>query len=113
MVKFNGELIKEPIDFEVQRFKLTKSGRLASGRMTMEIKAKKRKLLFKYPVLSGPDLELIASYVDGDMPFFKVTYLENDKEQTITVYSGALSYRKFRTDGKWYWKDVSFDLIEQ
>lgn len=113
MIKFDGNLIKEPSEFGVERYKLTKSGRLASGKMTMDIVAKKRKLLFKYDVLSGPDLDIIAEYVDGDIAFFPVTYLENGREVTITVYSGAISYKKFRTDGKWYWKDVSFDLIEQ
>ena len=44
--KINGTSIKEPTDFDVEKYKLSKSGRVASGKMTMEIIAKKKKFNF-------------------------------------------------------------------
>lgn len=105
--------IKEPTDFTVSKYDLTKSGRLANGDMVIELVAKKRKFQFSYAVLSGPQLDLILSAIDTEKMLFEIQYIENNKNLSAIVYRGAVTYRKFRTDGRWYWKDVTFDLIER
>lgn len=111
--RLNGTPIKEPSELQIQEFKLTKSGRVASGKMTMDIIAKKRKFFFTYNVLSGPELDAIMAIVQDGPAFFTLQYNQNGVEKSATVYAGAPKMTKFRTDGKWYWKNVQFDLIEQ
>jgi len=113
LIKFNNDIIKEPKEFQPEWYKLTKSGRLASGRMVMDIIAKKRKFPFRYDVLNGSELDLILSYVNGDFSFFELTYEINGRIETCTVYAGALKAKKLRKGSIWYWTNVSFDLIEQ
>lgn len=110
----DGEVIKKPTAFGIERYNLTKSGRVASGRMTMDIIAQKIKFTFSYDVLSGPDLDQILRLIyNPARPFFEVTHEENGRIEKHMCYSGAPKYTKFRTDGQWYWKNVTFDLIEQ
>jgi len=109
----NGTTIKNPTEFTIQKFKLTKAGRVASGKMTMDVIAKKRKFSFVYDVLSGRDLETITGILYNDDAFYTLGYEENGEQKTATVYVGAINAQKYRADGVWYWKDVTFDLIEQ
>lgn len=116
IVTLGGKKIKEPKDLEVQRFNLTKSGRTASGLMTMDFLAKKRKFLFNYDVLSGDDLTTLLSVIDTEEMFFPIVYIDEKTEQqkSATVYVGDIAQKKFRDDKYgWYWKDVKFDLIER
>lgn len=113
IITIDGVQIKKPTDFSIEKYKLTKSGRLASGKMTMDIIAKKHKFAFSYDVLSSTQLDLIASVVDGDKAFFELVYEENNVVKTATVYAGALKAKKFREGSIWYWKNITFDLIEQ
>jgi hypothetical protein len=113
IIKLNGTTIKNPLDFSTSRYNLTKSGRVASGKMTMELIAKKRKFFFTYEVLSGADLDLILGIIDTDAMFFDITYVENNVTKSAKVYVGEIKYDKFRTDKGWYWKNVTFNLIEQ
>jgi len=111
--KINGTSIKEPTDFDVEKYKLSKSGRVASGKMTMEIIAKKKKFNFSYAVLSGTELETITDILDSNTAFYSFSFVENGDTKTYNIYPGAIKFKKFRTDGVWYWKDVQFSLIEQ
>lgn len=115
VIKLNGTTIKKPKpgDFRISKFNLTKSGRVASGKMTMDLIAKKRKFEFNYEVLSGPDLDTILGIIDTDAMFFTIDYVENSVEKSATVYCGEITAKKYRTDGVWYWKDITFNLIEQ
>ncbi len=113
-LKINGTRIKSPTGFQIERYKITKASRVASGKMTMDVIARKLKFLFNYKVLSGAEYKTILDILDTDTAFFTLEYVENDVVKTATVYSGAITANKFRTDeGAWYWKDVTFDLIEQ
>ena len=106
--------IKTPHEFRISRFNLTKAGRVASGQMVMDLIAKKRKFEFTYNILSGKEFEDILALIDANKMFFVLTYTENDIIKTATVYTGSITQDKFRSDtGAWYWKNVSFDLIEQ
>ena len=112
-LNFAQAKIRQPDDFGIEKYDLSKSGRLASGRMVMDIVAKKRKFTFAYKVISGREMDLLLSAIDTYTAFFPIVYIENGVEKSAIVYSGAKKAKKFRTDGVWYWKDFTFDLIEQ
>lgn len=111
--KLNTTTIKTPTKFSIQRYRLSKSGRIANGDMTMDIINKKRKFLLSYDVISGAELDAILDILDSDEAFCTFEYVHNGVTQTAVVYAGAIDETKFRSDGPWYWKDVSFDLIEK
>lgn len=113
LLTLNGTTIKKPNNFGIEKYNLTKAGRTADGTMHLELIAKKRKFTLSYEVLRGTELEVILGIIDGTSVFFTLTYVENNVTKTATVYSGAIKSTQFRTDGPWYWKDVTFDLIEQ
>lgn len=110
-------LIKSPPNegFKISKFRLSKLGRVASGKMTGEIlpNGKKRKFEFDYPVISGADRKVMEDFIDTDFAFFLFSYPEDNIQKTAIVYAGAPSAEKFRTDSGWYWKNFKFDLIEQ
>ena len=108
-----GQSIKQPTSFKIGSFNLTKAGRVATGDMTLEYIATKRKFYFEYDVLAGDELDIIKDIVTGSTMFFTLTYVDNGNAESATVYAGALEKEAFRNDGLWYWKEISFDLIEQ
>lgn len=117
-IKLDGVLIKQPKndDFQMNTYNLTKAGRVASGKMKMDLIAKKKKFEFKYPVISGTDMQQILSLIDGVKLFFPIEYTDTQDgaRKTATVYVGEINKVPFRTDEfGWYWKDVKFNLIEQ
>ncbi len=109
----NSVAIKNPTDFRIERYNLTKSGRVASGLMVMDLLAKKRKFLFRYKAISGTELNNILNLIDGTDIFFTLSYWENNVLKHATCYAGHIPSHLFRRDGVWYWKDVNFDLIER
>ena len=108
-----GQSIKQPKDFRIGSFTLTKAGRTADGKMQLERIAEKRKFFFEYESLRGDDLDVLKDIITGTTMFFTLTYKDNDVNESATVYAGAIEKTQFRTDGKWVWKDIAFDLIEQ
>lgn len=113
IIKINGVQIKNPTSWDVEEYKLTKAGRVASGKMVMDVVAKKRKFNLSYDVLSGKDLEMIRNILYSDDSFYTLEYEDNGQIRSAIVYVGAITRKRFRTDGVWYWKDVQFSLIEQ
>lgn len=111
--KINGTPFKTPSQFHIEKYNLTKAGRVATGDMKMDLVAKKRKFLFRYTVISGTDLNAILNLIDTDEMFFTLSYDENGTTKTAICYAGHIPARLFRTDGVWYWREVNFDLIEQ
>lgn len=119
MIKVNGVKIKEPKALNITRYKLTKSGRVANGDMTMDLVAKKFKLILSYEVISGRDFQKIIDLVDGTKMFFEVQFTDIVGQiKTITCYCGDIPYDKFRhgydngLDG-YYWRNVEISLIER
>jgi hypothetical protein len=109
----DGTTIKTPNHFEISRFNLTKSGRVASGKMTMEIIAQKRKFQFEYASMTGTELQNIINLIyNPAKPFFTLGYTENGIAKTAVVYSGEIPATLLRSD-IWQWTDVKFALIEQ
>jgi hypothetical protein len=111
--KLGGLYIKKPSEIKFGRYNLTKSGRVASGDMRLDIKTTKRKFELLYAVLSGTQYDHLENLLFGGSNFFTFEYVQGDQIKTATVYSGALNGTPFRTDGIWYYKDISFALIEQ
>lgn len=111
--KINGTTIRTPTEFHIERYNLTKAGRVANGTMHMDLIAKKRKFLFRYTVISGTDMNTILSLIDGTNMFFTLSYVENGTTKTAVCYAGHIPTERFRTDGVWYWKNMDFDLIER
>lgn len=116
VIKIDGVQIKNPKDFNIERYNLTKSGRVTSGIMTMDLVAKKRKFNLTYEVISGKHLNEILNLIDTDKMFFQLEYPDiNGVQSTCTVYAGAIPsdyYRYGKLTGE-YWKNVSFSLIQQ
>lgn len=117
LLRINGVDIKRPSDLQFSRYNLTKSGRVASGKMVMDLVAKKRKFFFTYDAISSKDMELIYSLIDGKEMFFQLTYTENNFVKEAQVYVGEIQAARFRvadpTTKMWYWKNFTFNLIEQ
>lgn len=110
----DGVVVKQPSELGLETYNLTKSGRVASGKMTMDLVAKKRKFLFKYDVMSGDEYDLLTSVIDSNQMFFNLIYEDNGRVRSCIVYAGAIKRDRFRTGANdWYFKNVAFDLIEQ
>ena len=114
LLTLGGVTIKKPNDFQIEFYYLSKAGRTADGTMQIDKIADKRKFLFKYESIKGSNLIAIRNILEGSNAFFTLTYTDTDISKSAVVYVGAIKKAQFRTDtGAWYWKDVSFDLIEQ
>jgi hypothetical protein len=112
-IKLGGKSIKQPFPFTIERYNITKAGRVASGLMTLDLVAKKRKFLFRYSSISGSDMNTILSVIDTNDMFFTISYEENGVAKSATVYAGHIPSELVRSGSEWYWKDVNFDLIER
>lgn len=112
-LKINGVSIKEPSSLKIERYNLTKAGRVSSGKMTLELVAKKRKFFLEYEAISGAELKKILDLIDGTQMFFTVEYEDYDGWKSAVCYAGAIPTEYFRKNMGWYWKGVNFDLIEQ
>lgn len=114
-IRLNDVVIKQPLDFEMSWFNLTKSDRVASGDMVMDFIAKKRKFQFSYDVMSGVERKVIFDIINTNVMFFTIKYVDDMTlvDSQATVYVGEITHKRFRTDGVWYWKDVKFNLIER
>ena len=116
-IVINGTTIRTPDNFRISKFNLTKSGRIASGKMTMDLIAKKVKLFLTYRGITGLDLDTILDEIDTEEEFFTVQYY--DKRGTAhskTFYSGeipATLHSRGLGDDDDVWKDVELHFIEQ
>ena len=111
----NGVAIKRPSNFKIERYNITKSSRLASGKMSMELIAKKRKFFCTWDAIGSKDLnKILAQIWDSRSAFFKLTYVESNVTKSATVYAGAIPTELHRTDNaEWVWKNVQINFIEQ
>jgi hypothetical protein len=113
--QIDGVTIKTPHTFRIERFRITKSNRLASGSMSMELVAKKRKFYFTYDAIESSDLNIILDALwETDNLFYTLSYIESNERKTAIVYVGSIPTELHRTDdSNWVWKNVTFDLIER
>ena len=114
-ITLDGVSIKCPHHFKIERYNITIANRVASGKMTMELVAKKRKFYFTYDSISATELNTILDVIwEGTKIFFTLTYVENNTAKNAIVYVGAIPSELYRTDiSDWVWTGVTFDLIEQ
>lgn len=109
--KLNNIDIKTPTSFSSEYYKITKSNRLSSGKMSMELIAKKRKFFLTYAAIDSDDLQDILDIIYSDESFFDFTFLDVENNScTVKVYVGAIKKSLHRSK---VYKDVSFNLIEQ
>ena len=115
LLQLGGITVKTPHKLKIERYNVTKAGRVASGLMTMDLLAKKVKLVVTYPAISGIELQEILDIIDTDTMFFQVRYKENATIKEITCYTGHIPSEIYRSDndGYWVWSDVTFGLIQQ
>lgn len=113
IVKINGTTIKSPPDWDIERYNITKAERVATGDMSIELIAKKRKFLLGYSSLSGEEFDFIVALVDGEEMLMDLTYEHNGSLLNAVVYCGPIKARKHRSNGGWVWKNVTFNLIER
>lgn len=114
-IKIDGVEIKQvsPEKLNVERYNLTKSGRVASGKMMIDLIAKKRKLNITYDIISGSEFQQILNLIDGTDMFFNVEWEDHAGWQSAICYAGAIPSTNFREQMGYYYKNVSFALIEQ
>lgn len=107
--------IAEPQKFEIERYALTKAGRVASGKMTLELVAWKRKFNLTYEVITGANLDTILDLLVTTTMFHTLAYPEADgTTSSATVYVGAIKGEFWRNAGSnRIFRDVTFSLIEQ
>ena len=112
--KLNGVPIKRPSTFKISKYMLTKSGRLASGDMTADIVAKKRKFFLNWKAIDSTDFNVILDIIwETDKFFYDLEYVENNEVKHTTVYSGEIPANLHKTGDIWVWKDVELHFIER
>lgn len=113
--KINGVEIKRPTDFKIERYRITKSERTASGKMCMEHIARKRKFYFTWEAIYSSDLNKILDIIwETDECFFTLEYVENNVVKRAVCYVGSMPTDLHRTGaGDWVWKNVTMNFIEQ
>jgi hypothetical protein len=111
----NGVAIKRPSKFQIERYKITKSERLANGDMSMDLIAKKRKFILEYDVIEAAELNKILNLIwEADDVFYDFSYVESNTVKTAVVYTGSIPSNLYRTDtSNWIWTNVSVHLIQR
>ena len=120
-ITIDGVRIKPPVqaDFKISTYLVTDMKRNASGTMNGQIIAKKTKLFFKYPAITGAELRKIYNILQGDTLFHTVTYVDDGVTYTKQMYVGEMPKTLVMTGrgvgdmSTWIWKDVDFNLIER
>lgn len=115
IIKVDGTTIKSPHKIKYGKFRLSKSGRIASGKMVMDIIAKKTRIDLTWLAISGDHLKAILDLLDANT-FYQVEYPdpENpDAQTTKTMYVGDIAADLWRTEGKRVYRDITLPFIEQ
>ena len=112
----NGQSIKNPSDFKIERYNITTMERLADATMVGDLIAKKHKYYFTYDSITGYDLDIILEAIwDTPLLFFTLSYPDNGVQKTAQVYVGSIpaELHKAGRTTNWVWRNVTFNLIEQ
>ena len=89
------------------------TGRLMNGTMAGEVVAEKKNISLKWGILTEAEMSQIRSKIVNG--FFPVTFHDDGIDMTVTVYRSTLSKEVLGrlSDGIFYYKSVSVDLIER
>jgi len=114
MLKIAGVTVKTPSELKIGRFDLTKSNRTASGRMTMELIATKRRVDCVWRMVPDNELQKIIDTITANKPFFTLEYPDAGGTKTMTCYAGDIVTSLWYTkNGVRFWEDVQISFIEQ
>lgn len=118
LLQLNSTDIKKPNKangFYLERFEISEAKRVASGKMTKDIVAVKRKFYFQYAVIEKVDLDVIMNILTNGDAFFTLDYEDGGDAKQATVYVGAIKKYPFHATAiaGYSWKDFTFNLIEQ
>ena len=119
MFLLNGVQIKNPTNFDVEPYTITKSTRVANGDMVMDFVANKLKFNFGYAAIDSQALNTILDILWAQLAitkqcFVTFEYPYNGVQKTAQVYAGSIPHKLHRGDSSlWVWKDVSFSLIQK
>jgi len=114
VLKIAGTQVKAPTELKVGRFDISKSDRVASGKMVMEIIATKRRVDVVWKYIKDSDLQTIINTITANKPFFTLEYPDAGGSKTMTCYSGDILTGLWHTkNGVRYWEEVTIPFIEQ
>lgn len=115
MLYIAGVKVHDPADVKVSRYDLSKAGRTASGKMTMDIvRAGVRRVDVTWRNIPDAELQKILSLLANHKPFFTLQYPDAGGQKTMTCYVGDIVTSLYHTiGGVRYWSDVSIPFIEQ
>lgn len=112
--RINGTLIKPPTTCAIEKYNLTKVGRVANGDMQMELVAKKRKFILRWSTIDSRDLAVIEQLIDGTDMFFTFEYIEDNTRKSAVVYTGAINKPPPHHKGSlWHYPELELRFIEQ
>lgn len=115
-VILNGIPLPSGAQVSVGRFRLTKAGRTASGKMVMDVIATKTKVDLSWDKLPEADLRALITALEAQV-FYQLSYpdaRDNTGQATITAYTGDINYSAWhRVNGVRYWESIKVSLIEQ
>lgn len=114
MIKVNGTELPAPTDFQAGVMDISKAERNAKGSMIIERVATKRKLELAWKNLSAEETSKLLKLVST--VFFNVSYIDpqDNSMRTGTFYCGDRTIGMLGfLNGKVYYKDVKFNLIER
>lgn len=113
-ISIEGFSLRNPSYFKIERYNLTKAGRIASGKMTMDLVAKKRKFILRYDTINSADKAALLAVIDGTNMFMNFVYYEDSTQKSAIVYVGDIPSERARdSQSTTYYKDFEFHLIEQ
>lgn len=114
MLKIAGVTVKTPSELKIGRFDITKSSRTASGKMTMEVIATKRRVDCTWKMIEDSELQIIIDTITANKPFFSLEYPDAGGSETMTVYAGDINTSLWHTiNDVRYWQEASVAFIEQ
>lgn len=117
VVKIDSTIIKQPHEVKIGVFRLSKSGRLSSGKMVMDIIALKRRVDLKWNSIRGKDLKSIMDLLNNNT-FYTIEYPDPGTETglaSMTAYVGDINadWHRYETDSTHIYKNVTLPFIEQ
>jgi len=104
--------LPSPSSFDVGEKQITREGRVASGKLVMDIIAVKKVFTIGYKHLTGPELEtILAEFRKNTFLNFKYTDYDASEKAYTVKFTGVPRALLFDVND-WLWKDVSLQLEE-
>ncbi len=116
IIKANGVILPSPTEIKATNEIIWSSntGRsTTSGKMLGDVIAEKGTFSIKWEMLTKEEQKLIVTNMKSG--FYPVSFVFDDETITLTTYRGTISSEMlgYIGDGKFYYKSVACDIIEQ